>query len=340
MTSFLRAAALTAVLLPALAAMPSQAAQREPFEMVKDWEIERTVGDTSANPCLMSRTYKDKDDNNAVNGIVFALDGSNSALALVYQGWEWDKDETVKASLLAGKKILKSKVSWAGDAETLTSAFPDTIVPDLLSAKTITLRFEDGDAEFDITGFPQAYESLRRCDATPAKAPAPAPAAKAPAPAAPSPAAAAIAAGAAAAAPKAPAVAPAAPAAAAAPVLPAQPRIQTYAFGLMLQQMLKECDVATTGKQRTAIDEKVASLQPEMVPLESALRERMKAEPLKCPSATDEAKVQTTMKDFVDLSPEGFSEAMDKKAAESAAAKAEPKADPKVEAPATEAPKQ
>ncbi|MET0428021.1 MAG: hypothetical protein ABW026_05940, partial [Microvirga sp.] len=240
MTSFLCAAVLTAGLLPVLAAAPSRAAQREPFEMVKGWEVERTVGDTSANPCVISKTYKDKEDNNAINGIVFALDGSNSALALVYQPWTWDKGEKVKAALLAGKKILKKGVTWAGDAETLTAPFPDTIVPDLLSAGTITLRFDDGDAEFDISGFPQAYESLRRCDAAPAKvAAAPAPAAP-PAPVAAAPVVAPP-----------PPPAPAAPVAAPAPAVPPAARIQAYAFGLILQKTIKECEVSTTARQRT-----------------------------------------------------------------------------------------
>lgn len=301
MTSFLRAAVLTAGLLPALAAAPSHAAEREPFEMVKDWEVERTVGDTSANPCLISKTYKDKEDNNAINGIVFALDGSNSALALVYQPWSWDKGETVKATLLAGKKILKKGVSWAGNAETLTAPFPDTIVPDLLSAKTITLRFEDGDAEFDISGFPQAYEALRRCDATPAKV------AAAPAPAAPAPVAAPV----------------VAPAPAAAPAIPPAARIQAYAFGLILQRTIKECEVSTTGKQRSGVDTKVAALQPEMAPLEAQLREGMKTEGPKCPTAQEGAKFQSALADYLDKSPEDFSAAMDKKSAENAAKAAE-----------------
>ncbi|GEO98089.1 hypothetical protein [Methylobacterium haplocladii] len=308
MTSFLRAAVFTACLLPAVAVAPSHAAQREPFEMVKDWEVERTVGDTSANPCLISKTYKDKEDNNAINGIVFALDGSNSALALVYQPWTWDKGESVKATLLAGKKILKKGVTWAGDAETLTAPFPDTIVPDLLSAKTITLRFDDGDAEFDISGFPQAYEALRRCDAAPAKvaaAPTPAPA---PAPATPAPVAAA------------PVVAtPPAAAAAAAPAVPPAARIQAYAFGLILQKAIKECDVSTNGKQRAGVDAKVAALQPEMAPIEAQLREGLKSDAPKCPTAQEEAKFQSTLAEYLDKSPEDFSAAMDKKSAEKAA---------------------
>ncbi|GEP11854.1 hypothetical protein [Methylobacterium gnaphalii] len=311
MVSFLRAAVLTVALLPVLSALPAVAAQRELFEKVNDWEVERTVGDTSAHPCLISKTYKDREDHNLVNGIVFSLDGADVALALVYQGWEWDKGEKVKANFLAGKKVLKKQVSWNADAQVLAAGFPNSIVPDLLSAETLVLKFEDGDADFDITGFPQAYEALHRCDATPAKAAAAKPATPA----------------------------------AKAPVVPAETRIQAYAFGLMLQDMFKSCDFATTGKQRTAVDAKVASMQPEMAVVENVLREKLKSQAPACPKATDEAEVQSTIKDFVELSPEAFSAAMDKKSeekvakAEAAKAGAPKTETPKADAPATEAPK-
>ncbi|MCJ2036923.1 hypothetical protein [Methylobacterium sp. J-068] len=171
----------------------ASAADRQAFETVKGWEIERTVGSTSPNACLMSHTYKDKEDDNAVNAVIFALNGSEAVLVLVYEKWGWDKDEKVKAPMFLDKNRYAAKSAWVGDAETLTAAFPDSIVPNLMAAKTIVLQFDNGKADFNIGGFAEGYESLRRCNATKVAAPmaaapqspvAPAPAPKATAPAA------------------------------------------------------------------------------------------------------------------------------------------------------------
>lgn len=162
-------AGLAAALLPALLAPACEAAERRPFEVVKGWEVERTVGDTSANPCLMSHAYEDKEDNNAANAVVFALDGSEAVLVLVYQGWSWDKGEKLKVPFVLDRKVISAKSSWTGDDKTLSAKFPDTIVPNLLAAKTIVLRFKDGEADFDIANFAAGYEALRRCDAGSAK---------------------------------------------------------------------------------------------------------------------------------------------------------------------------
>lgn len=180
-------ASLAAALLPVLVAGPSHAAERQPFEMVKGWEIERTVGDTSSSACLMSHGYKDPDDNNAENAIIFALDGSTAAIVLVYEKWAWDKNEKTTVPLSLDKKLYAAKSAWVGDGQTLTATFPDAIVPNLMAAKKIVLRFENGEADFQIGGFAEGYESLRRCNATKvgaavAAAPAPKVAAAPPAP--------------------------------------------------------------------------------------------------------------------------------------------------------------
>ena len=186
---------LIASLATLLAAGPSLAADRQPFETVKGWEIERTVGDTSAHACLMSHTYKDKDDANAVNGIIFALSETETVLGLVYEKWTWDKQESVKVPFFLDKTRYDSKARWVGDGESLTSTFPTSIVPSLMAAQTIILKFDNGNADFKIGGFAEGYESLRRCNATKAVAAvAAAPTAPTPvAPAAPTPIAPAVA---------------------------------------------------------------------------------------------------------------------------------------------------
>ena len=175
--------AILAALLPACSAL---AAERQPFETVKGWEIERTVGDTSSHACLMSHTYRDKDDGNAVNGIIFVLSETETVLGLVYENWTWDKQESVKAPFFLDKNRYDAKARWVGDGQSLTATFPTSIVPNLMAARTIVLKFDNGKADFEIGGFAEGYESLRRCNATKVGAAAAA-VPVAPAPAAPAP---------------------------------------------------------------------------------------------------------------------------------------------------------
>lgn len=157
-------ASLAAVLLSGTLVAPAAAAAEIPFETVKGWDVERSAGDAGPGVCIMSRAYKDADDGNAANAVVFALEGSNANLVLVYEKWNWDKTETVKAPLLLDKKVYAPKATWVGNGTTLTAQFSDSIVPNLLAAKTIVLKFDDGAADFKIPGFAEGYESLRRCN--------------------------------------------------------------------------------------------------------------------------------------------------------------------------------
>ena len=273
-------AVLAAGLLPALVAQPVSAAERQPFEVVKGWEVERTVGDTSANPCIMTHAYEDKDDNNAANAVVFALRGSSAALVLVYQGWDFDKEQSVKVPLFLDKKPIKVKTTWIGDGKTLRTQLPDSVVPDLLAAKTVILRFEDSDADFRIPDFAAGYESLRRCDATPAKS-----------------------------------AAVAAPAAPVEPPAPSQQRIAAYVIGLSVQRVLKDCDVSTTGKQRAGVEARMAALQPEMAPIEAQVRSELKRNGESCPAADRQADFQEILRKFVELSPEDLVAALEKQPA-------------------------
>lgn len=184
-------AALAGLLLPCVLGVAAGAAERTAFETVKGWEVERNVGDTGPNACLMSHVYKDKDDDDAVNGVIFALDGANANIVLVYEKWEWDKNEKTKAPLSLDKRVYAANATWTGDGQTLVSKFPDAIVPNMMAAKKIILKFDNGEADFEIGGFAEGYEALRRCNATKvgaAAAPA-APSPAVPSPAAPSPAA-------------------------------------------------------------------------------------------------------------------------------------------------------
>jgi hypothetical protein len=274
-------AVLAAGLLPGLFAQPVSAAERQPFEVVKGWEVERTVGDTSANPCIMTHAYEDKDDNNAANAVVFALRDSSAVMVLVYQGWDFDKEQSVKVPLFLDKKPIKVKTTWIGDGKTLRTQLPDSVVPDLLAAKTVILRFEDSDADFRIPDFAAGYESLRRCDATPAK----------------------------------PAAVAAPQAAPVGPPAPSQQRIAAYVIGVSVQRVLKDCDVPSTGKQRAGVEARMAALQPEMAPLEAQVRSELKRNGESCPAADKQADFQEILRKFVELSPEDLVAALEEQPA-------------------------
>ncbi|MBA9067667.1 hypothetical protein FHR71_001402 [Methylobacterium sp. RAS18] len=274
-------AVLAAGLLPGLFAQPVSAAERQPFEVVKGWEVERTVGDTSANPCIMTHAYEDKDDNNAANAVVFALRDSSAVMVLVYQGWDFDKEQSVKVPLFLDKKPIKVKTTWIGDGKTLRTQLPDSVVPDLLAAKTVILRFEDSDADFRIPDFAAGYESLRRCDATPAK----------------------------------PAAVAAPQAAPVGPPAPSQQRIAAYVIGVSVQRVLKDCDVPSTGKQRAGVEARMAALQPEMAAIEAQVRSELKRNGESCPAADKQADFQEILRKFVELSPEDLVAALEKQPA-------------------------
>ena len=274
-------AILAAGLLPALFAQPISAAERRPFEVVKGWEVERTVGDTSANPCIMTHAYEDKDDNNAANAVVFALRDSTAVMVLVYQGWDFDKEQSVKVPLFLDKKPIKVKTTWIGDGKTLRTQLPDSVIPDLLAAKTVILRFEDSDADFRIPDFAAGYESLRRCDATPAK----------------------------------PAAVAAPQAAPVGPPAPSQQRIAAYVIGVSVQRVLKDCDVPSTGKQRAGGEARMAALPPEMAAIEAQVRSELKRNGESCPAADKQADFQEILRKFVELSPEDLVAALEKQPA-------------------------
>ncbi|KQT60072.1 hypothetical protein ASG52_18265 [Methylobacterium sp. Leaf456] len=164
---------LALTLLSALAVAPARSDERTMFETVKGWKVERTVGDTSANPCLMTYSYVDKDDDDAANAVVFTLDGANAVIVLGYEHWAWDKDQKIRAPFAIGKKVINAKSTWVGEGEMMHSSFPATIVPQLMASKTIEVRIKDAAAEFDIPDFAPAYESLRRCNAAPPPSTAP-----------------------------------------------------------------------------------------------------------------------------------------------------------------------
>jgi len=273
-----RIAALTGLAWSlALLAAPALAKGEIPFEKAKGWDIERTAPGAKARTCMMSKSYKDPDDDNAENALVFLLVDGQAYITFVYEHWTWDKDEKLRVPFLLDKKVAIAKSTWTGDGQVLSTVVPDSIVPNMLAARKMVLKLDGADADFDLAGFPEAYESLRRCDATPAHAVAPAPAAP----------------------------------------QPAEARIKAFFLGAMFEAAMKECDVATTGRQRTAFGEKLGVLRKEMGPLEADLQAGIDKRPEpRCPTAQDAPKLQRSVQDFIDKTPEEFLASVESRAAE------------------------
>ncbi|MGX7707077.1 hypothetical protein [Methylobacterium sp. Gmos1] len=283
-------AVITLALLCTALAPAARAGERKLFENVRGWEVERNVGAKGPHPCQMAYSYKDKDDKDAENAIVVTLNGDKLVLILGYQNWEWDKDETVQAALSIDKQVVYAKQGWTGDGKLLTTELPEAVISKLLKGKQIVLKFDDGEADFRIQGFADAFDGLKRCDAAAA-----APAASAATPA--------------------PAAAPAAP-------VPPQNRIEAYLFGLLLQRTVAACDVSTTGMQRTALDAKIAALRPEMAPIEALAQEKMKGPDVPgCPKAgVETGQFETELSAYLTQSPEDYAASAAKRGADRKAA--------------------
>ncbi len=292
-------AAITLALLCGGTSQPAWAAERKLFENVRGWEIERNVAQTGRYTCQMSYSYRDKDDNNAENAIVLSLDEGKVNLVLGYANWTWDKDEAVQASLSIDKQVVYPKQGWTGEANLLWSQLPDSVLPKLVKGKQIVLKFDDGAADFSIPGFADAYDSLKRCNAAAIQA-SPAPQASA--------------------------------------EKPNQVRLQAYFMGLFLQKTAATCAVSTTGPQRAAIDAKVTALRTEFASIEPAIQDEMKktgAGP-DCPkNPSDAATFETELNSYVELGPEDYVAAADRRSAQrEAAKKAEEEAKAKADAEA------
>lgn len=291
-------AAITLTLLCSGFSQPAQSGERKLFENVRGWEVERNIGQTGRYTCQMSYSYHDKDDNNAENAIVLSLDEGKVNLVLGYENWTWDKNEAVQASFSIDKQVVYPKQGWTGDAKLLWSPLPEAVIPKLLKGKQIVLKFDDGAADFSIPGFADAFDSLKRCNAA----------------------------------------APATSPQAAAPAEPNQTHLQAYFMGLILQKTAATCAVSTTAPQRAAIDTKVAALRTEFAAIEPVIQEEIKKQggTPDCPKTpADAATFETELKSYVDLSPEDYVAAADKRsAAREAAKKAEAEARAAAEAEA------
>ncbi len=145
------------------------------FEKAKGWDIERSAPGANAQHCMMSRAYRDPEDNNAENGVVLVLSGGQAFVTLVYENWTWEKGRKLRVPLMLDGKVVVAGSDWAGEGQALSAVLPEAVVPEMAQARKLVLKFDDGQADFDIDGFSEAYLSLRRCDAAATKATVPTP---------------------------------------------------------------------------------------------------------------------------------------------------------------------
>jgi hypothetical protein len=136
---------------------------------VGDWEVEKRANDEH---CNATRAYKDADDEDRQNVIVLTYSKDAIVIVLVYEGWEWGKDDKiVKADFGTDKTTILKKAKWqVMDKTTLRGIFEfnQSILDALGKAKRLSIDFEDDDdddsTEFDIPRAGEALAALKFCE--------------------------------------------------------------------------------------------------------------------------------------------------------------------------------
>lgn len=270
----MRLSPVTAAMLATLLGGPVAAADRAPFETFGGWAIERRGGQTDAPACRMTRS--EKDAQGEITGLVIvSLDRGGLTLAVADRNWDFPAGERFTVPMLLDGKPAGTTLIWTGDGQILRTALPETLVPDLLAARALALRFADGDMPVAVPDLAAAVAALRRCATGSSSKPA----------------------------------------VAVEPPLPPRARIATYTVGLALQGVLRTCGVAATEAQREAVEAKMAALRPEMAPYEAAIRAQVtKSRGFTCPGADKEAEFQEALRRFIALSPDEFAGVVDRQA--------------------------
>ncbi|OHV15350.1 hypothetical protein BK022_19660 [Methylorubrum extorquens] len=270
----MRLSPVTAAMLATLLGGPLAAADRAPFETVRGWTVERRGSETGSPACRM--THTEKDAQGELDGVVIvSIDRGGLTLAVADRNWDFSAGDRFSVPILLDGKPAGATLIWTGDGQILRTALPETIVPALLDARTLSLRFADGDKPLVAPDLAAAVAALRRCAAAPSNGPA----------------------------------------VAAAPPLPPRARMATYTVGLALQGVLRSCSVTATDAQRAAVDTKMSALQPEMAPYEAAMRAQVtQSRGFACPTADKDAEFQEALRRFITLSPDEFATVIDQQA--------------------------
>ena len=270
----MRLSPVTAAMLATLLGSPLAAADRASVETVGEWTVERRAGQPAAPSCRMTRTEKDAQGEIAFLVIV-SLDRGGLTLAVADRNWDFPAGERFAVPMLLDGRPAGTTLIWTGDGQILRTALPESIVPSLLGARALALRFADGDRPVAVPDLAAAVAALRRCAAGSTSEPT----------------------------------------VAAEPPLPPRARMAAYTVGLALQGVLRTCGMAATDAQREAVEAKMAALRPEMAPYEAAMRGQVtKSRGFTCPPPDKEAEFQEALRRFIALNPDEFTSAIDRQA--------------------------
>lgn len=135
---------------------------------VGDWEVEKRSGD---DHCNISRDYKDKDDDDSQYVIVLSHSKDAIVIAVIYEGWEWEKvGKVLQADVGTDDKDIAKKVKWEVVDKTAVRAafdFKQSILDTLAKAKLLTIDFEDDEensVEIKIPRMGEALDALKFCE--------------------------------------------------------------------------------------------------------------------------------------------------------------------------------
>lgn len=144
----------------------SSAAQAQ--TKVGDWTIEKRSQD---NHCNASRDYTDKDDDDNSTIIVMSHSKENLVIAIVYEGWEWDKvGQVLTADVGTNDKDVAKKARWeVVDKTAIRGIFEynEKIMGVLAKANMLSIDFQDDDdnsVEIKIPRVGEALAALKFCE--------------------------------------------------------------------------------------------------------------------------------------------------------------------------------
>jgi hypothetical protein len=133
---------------------------------VGDWDIEKRAQDEH---CSASRAYKDSDADQNVIVLTYSKDAI--VLVLIYEGWEWGKDDKIKADFGTDKATIIKKAKWeVMDKTTVRGVFEfnPSILDALGQVKRISIDFENEDdddsTEFEAPRLGEALAALKFCE--------------------------------------------------------------------------------------------------------------------------------------------------------------------------------
>jgi hypothetical protein len=130
------------------------------------WEVE-PVDDTPGE-CIVTHDYNDKNDDDAENAVIVRNHGDQALVVLSYAKWNFDAGEKVAAALVTAKSIINGDANWAADktGKVISTVIPSGKIAALRKSQdALIVKFNNGDASFEIPRFSEALDALDACAA-------------------------------------------------------------------------------------------------------------------------------------------------------------------------------